>query len=135
MCLVVGQGLRDQMDVLDRHLLRERERVFVRERARERQREREREREGVRAVHPLLLWVVRVGGDDGELRPCHYIYVYSIESNNLFFIALDSNRNLIAGSIHNEYDFGVSKDGYKTIVYLKFIYTLKIDQNLRQNCI
>ena len=37
--------------------------------------------------------------------------------------------DLIAGSIHNEYDFGVSKDGYKTIVYLKFIYTLKIDQN------
>jgi hypothetical protein len=26
------------------------------------------------------LWVVRVGGDDGELRPWHYIYVYSIES-------------------------------------------------------
>jgi len=23
---------------------------------------------------------VRVGGDDGELRPWHYIYVYSIES-------------------------------------------------------
>jgi len=26
------------------------------------------------------MWVVRVGGDDGELRPWHYIYVYSIES-------------------------------------------------------
>ena len=26
------------------------------------------------------VWVVRVGGDDGELRPWHYIYVYSIES-------------------------------------------------------
>ena len=26
------------------------------------------------------LWVVRVGGNDGELRPWHYIYVYSIES-------------------------------------------------------
>ena len=25
-------------------------------------------------------WVVRVGGDDWELRPWHYIYVYSIES-------------------------------------------------------
>jgi len=45
------------------------------------------------------------------------------------------NTDLIAGSIHDEYDFGVSKDGYKTIVYLKFIYTLKIDQNLRQNSI
>ena len=28
--------------------------------------------------HPL--WVVRAGGDDGELRPWHYKYVYSIES-------------------------------------------------------
>jgi hypothetical protein len=27
-----------------------------------------------------LIWVVRVGGDDGELRPWHHIYVYSIES-------------------------------------------------------
>ena len=26
------------------------------------------------------VWAVRVGGDDGELRPWHYIYVYSIES-------------------------------------------------------
>ena len=26
------------------------------------------------------LWVVRVGGYDGELRPYHYIYVYSIKS-------------------------------------------------------
>jgi hypothetical protein len=26
------------------------------------------------------VWVVRVGGDDGELRPYHYIYVYIIES-------------------------------------------------------
>jgi len=43
--------------------------------------------------------------------------------------------DVIAGSIHNEYDFGVSKDGYKTIIYLKFIYTLKIDQNIRQNSI
>ena len=25
------------------------------------------------------MWVVRVGGDDGELRAWHYIYVYSIE--------------------------------------------------------
>ena len=42
---------------------------------------------------------------------------------------------LVRARIHNEYDFGVSKDGYKTIVYLKFIYTLNIDQNLRQNSI
>ena len=26
------------------------------------------------------MWIVRVGGDDGELRPWHYIYAYSIES-------------------------------------------------------
>ena len=26
------------------------------------------------------VWVVRVGGDDGELRPWHYIYVCSIDS-------------------------------------------------------
>jgi len=29
---------------------------------------------------PRPLWVVRVGGVDGELRPWHYIYVHSIES-------------------------------------------------------
>ena len=34
--------------------------------------------EGVRGV-----WVVRVGGDDGELRPWRYIYVYSIESRRI----------------------------------------------------
>ena len=27
-----------------------------------------------------ILGLVRIGGDDGELRPSHYIYVYSIES-------------------------------------------------------
>ena len=26
------------------------------------------------------MWVVMVGGDDGELQPWRYIYVYSIES-------------------------------------------------------
>ena len=25
------------------------------------------------------MWVVGVGGDDGELRPWHYIYIYSIK--------------------------------------------------------
>jgi len=28
------------------------------------------------------LWVVRVGGVDGELRPWHYMYVYSIEGRS-----------------------------------------------------
>ena len=32
------------------------------------------------AASPSRLWVVRVGGDDGELRPWHYIYICSIES-------------------------------------------------------
>ena len=34
---------------------------------------------GTRIAPCRALWVVRVGGDDGELRPWHYIYVYSIE--------------------------------------------------------
>ena len=29
---------------------------------------------------PPVVWVVRVGVDDGELRPWHYIYAYTIES-------------------------------------------------------
>ena len=33
------------------------------------------------------MWVVRVGGDDGELRPWHYIYVYSIESSGIRLLA------------------------------------------------
>ena len=33
----------------------------------------------IRQLH-LPRWVVRVEGDDGELRPGHYIYVHSIES-------------------------------------------------------
>ena len=33
-----------------------------------------------KARSPRALWVVRVGGDDGELRPWYYIYVDSIES-------------------------------------------------------
>ena len=40
--------------------------------------------EGLERVSAALLVQVllvgRVGGDDGELRPWHYIYVYSIES-------------------------------------------------------
>jgi len=33
---------------------------------------------------------VRVGWDDGELRPCHYIYVYSIESRLIRRVRYDS---------------------------------------------
>jgi len=29
------------------------------------------------------VWIVRVGGDDGELLPWHYTYVYSIESRHI----------------------------------------------------
>ena len=34
----------------------------------------------------------------------------------------------IAASIHDEYDFGVSQDRNRTVVYLEFIYTRKIDK-------
>jgi len=39
----------------------------------------------------LHLWVVRVGGDNGELRPWHYIHVLSIE------------RSLMMGVKYNSY--------------------------------
>ena len=35
---------------------------------------------GFRLQPPPPLWVVRAGGDDGELRPWHYIYVYGAVS-------------------------------------------------------
>ena len=38
-----------------------------------------------------LTWVVRVGGDDGELRLWHYIYVYSIESRLIMRVRYDSS--------------------------------------------
>ena len=47
-------------------------------------------------------WVVREGGDDGELRPWHCIYVYSIERRLMTRVRYDS---LIPGSIHHEYEF------------------------------
>ena len=34
---------------------------------------------------------MRVGGDDGELRPWHYIYVYSIESRLILRVRYDSH--------------------------------------------
>jgi len=37
------------------------------------------------------VWVVRVGGDDGELRPWHYTYVYSIESRLVMRVRYDSH--------------------------------------------
>ena len=42
-----------------------------------------RERQTNRAIGSTFasrMWVVRVGGDDRELRPWHYIYVYSDEN-------------------------------------------------------
>ena len=42
-------------------------------------------------THQPPLWVVRVGGDDGELRPWHYIYVYSIESRLIVRVRYDSH--------------------------------------------
>ena len=37
------------------------------------------------------VWVVRVGGDDGELRPWHYTCVYSIESRLIIRVRYDSH--------------------------------------------
>ena len=37
------------------------------------------------------LWVVRIVGDDGELRPWHCIYVYSIESRLIITVRYDIN--------------------------------------------
>ena len=34
-------------------------------------------------------WVVRVGGDHGELRPCRYMHVYSIESRQIMRVGYD----------------------------------------------
>ena len=41
--------------------------------------------------HTGLMWVVRVGGDDGELRSWYYIYVYSIESRLIMRARYDSH--------------------------------------------
>ena len=37
------------------------------------------------------LWVVRVGADDGELRPWHFIYLYSIESRLIMRVRYGSH--------------------------------------------
>jgi len=36
------------------------------------------------------MWVARVGGDDVELRPWHYIYVYSIENRLMMGVRYDT---------------------------------------------
>ena len=36
------------------------------------------------------MWIVRAGWDDGELRPCHYIYVYIIESRLIRRVTYES---------------------------------------------
>jgi len=40
---------------------------------------------------------MRVGGDDGELRPWHYIYVYSIESRLIRRVIYESKSRLAPG--------------------------------------
>ena len=40
---------------------------------------------------PQTLWVVRIGGDDGELRQWHYIYIYSILSRLIMRVRHDSH--------------------------------------------
>ena len=48
------------------------------------------------------MWVVKVGGDDGELRPWHYIYVYSIESRLTMHHVVkntpDGTKGVVTGS-------------------------------------
>ena len=39
------------------------------------------------------VWVVRVGGDDGELRPWHYMYVHSIESRLMMRVRYESGSS------------------------------------------
>ena len=46
-----------------------------------------------RAQVHLPVWVVRAGGDDGELRPWHYIYVHSIESRLIMRVRYDSSSS------------------------------------------
>ena len=43
--------------------------------------------------------------------------------------------DLTAASIHDEYDFGVSWDRNRTVAYLEFIHTRKIDKKISQNSI
>ena len=43
-----------------------------------------------------------------------------------------SISDLIVASIHDEYDFGVSEDRNRTVVYSEFIYTRKIDKKYAQ---
>jgi len=40
------------------------------------------------------VWVVRVGGDEEELRPGHYIYVYSIESRLIMNLKETQSRSV-----------------------------------------
>jgi hypothetical protein len=43
-------------------------------------------------VAPGQVWVVRVGGDNGELGPWHYIQVYSIESRPIMRVRYDKPK-------------------------------------------
>ena len=53
---------------------------------------------GSKHQHRGRVWVVRVGGDDGELRPWHYIYVFSVESR-LLMIRLEKSPVLISHNV------------------------------------
>ena len=48
------------------------------------------------------LWVVRVAGEDGELRPWHYIHVYSIESRLMMRVRYHRKRVSIYTLAGNE---------------------------------
>ena len=43
--------------------------------------------------------VVRVGGDEEELRPWHYIYVHSVESRQVMRVRSKGGANLAEGDV------------------------------------
>jgi len=53
-----------------------------------------------------VLWVVRVVGDDGELRPWHYIYVYSIESRLIMRVRYGSHVYRLGRLVFKAHIFG-----------------------------
>ena len=57
-----------------------------------------------------LLWVVRVGGDDEELPPWHYIYVFSIESRLIWVFTTQKSLEQIFKIIF-------------TLIFLRILFT------------
>ena len=63
------------------------------------------------------MWVVRVGGDAGELRPWHFIYVYSIDSRLIIRVrshALMQNINVENEFVWARLGIKLTKHGFTT---------------------